>query len=67
MQTTWRADAGGYIKVEAKERSVDAAAKDMTPKDQSAPNNAEEIKKKGKASGVKSDAIKITNNKQKPE
>jgi hypothetical protein len=35
----------------------------MTPKDQSAPNNAEEIKKKGKANGVKSDAIKITNNK----
>ena len=59
--------AGGYIKVEAKERSVDAAAKDMTPKDQSAPNNAEEIKKKGKANGVKSDAIKITNNKPKPE
>ena len=58
--------AGGYIKVEDKERKVEAAAKDMTSKDQSAPNNAEEIKAKGKANGVKTDAIKITNNKPKP-
>ena len=55
--------AGGYLKVEKSKRSEEAAAKDMTAKDESAPHNAEDIKKKAKAPGFKPDAIKITNNK----